>query len=863
MWAIFAVSLAGLLLEVAYTRVISYKLWYYYTYLVIGLALLGLGSGATAVVLSRRLRAADTRAVVSLFGAIGAVGLLVGYGIVALMPIDTVALWDYGSGTSFRNFGALAVICLALFLSFMPIGVIVSTLLSRARSEVNRLYFADLIGAGLGCLVVVALISRMGPPAVIMGAAAILAGTTFALTLRTPGILRTVGALLTVMMLVLTVLGEAALPELRPESSKIAADGTKLSGWGPVFRVDVMEHPTVPGGKALIHDGTWGSAIYPFEGDVDALTRFDDDPRSWPFATIGEPPGRQLIIGSAGGNEILASLYFGTEEIEAVELNPVTVDALTGEYADLSGNLAEIDNVTLSQGDGRSYLARSDGDFDLVWFVAPDSYAANNAASAGAFVLSESYLYTTDMILETLEHLSDDGISVAQFGEVDFEFQPNRTARYVVTAREALEEFGVEDPSNHIMVAVSEDPFTSGLSTIVVSPSPFSADQVDRFVEAVESTTDAHVVYAPGVVASDSPVAALAGATDQAAVDALVADYPADVTAISDDGPFFWHFSPFTDVARDIGRATTVDVREYAIGERVLLLLLATAALFAVLFLLLPFLVIRKQWRRLPAKGTSAVYFAALGLGFMLYEITMIQLLAHGHARLDPGVHRFGCIAVEPVLHRSHEGVACTVRCAGGPHDLLPPRPSVPHGRNPDRGPSGSHWPGLPGACPARAVPGHVHAVRVENRRRAESIFGRVRSVGLGNKRCLLGDRFGPHDNSRNVMGIPHGAPGGARCLRPGRGGAVAPGLATSCTRYRDHRQRHRNRTHRCGGGPKRRNVKSRTPATRASASNTSGRDRGATRARRIWASVKQTRMKAWYQPDASCTNRSVLRVCR
>ena len=54
--AIFAVSLAGLLLEVAYTRVVSYKLWYYYTYLVIGLALLGLGSGATAVVLSPRLR---------------------------------------------------------------------------------------------------------------------------------------------------------------------------------------------------------------------------------------------------------------------------------------------------------------------------------------------------------------------------------------------------------------------------------------------------------------------------------------------------------------------------------------------------------------------------------------------------------------------------------------------------------------------------------------------------------------------------------------------------------------------------------------------------------------------------------------
>ena len=39
------VSLAGLLIEIAYTRVVSFKLFYYFTYLVIGLALLGLGTG--------------------------------------------------------------------------------------------------------------------------------------------------------------------------------------------------------------------------------------------------------------------------------------------------------------------------------------------------------------------------------------------------------------------------------------------------------------------------------------------------------------------------------------------------------------------------------------------------------------------------------------------------------------------------------------------------------------------------------------------------------------------------------------------------------------------------------------------------
>jgi len=42
---------------------------------------------------------------------------------------------------------------------------------------------------------------------------------------------------------------------------------------------------------------------------------------------------------------------------------------------------------------------------------------------------------------------------------------------------------------------------------------------------------------------------------------------------------------------------------------------------------LAPFFAVRKKWRALPAKATSAVYFSALGLGFMFFEITMIQRL--------------------------------------------------------------------------------------------------------------------------------------------------------------------------------------------------------------------------------------------
>ena len=115
-----------------------------------------------------------------------------------------------------------------------------------------------------------------------------------------------------------------------------------------------------------------------------------------------------MIIGAAGGHEILASLYFKAAHIDAIELNPVTYRLVTDDFADYSGHLADIPNVNYVNGDGRSYLARSDDTYDMVWFPATDSYAASNAATAGAYVLSESYLYTTDAIKQSLEHTDRD-----------------------------------------------------------------------------------------------------------------------------------------------------------------------------------------------------------------------------------------------------------------------------------------------------------------------------------------------------------------------------------------------------------------------------------------------------------------------
>ena len=161
-----------------------------------------------------------------------------------------------------------------------------------------------------------------------------------------------------------------------------------------------------------------------------------------------------LIIGAAGGHEVLASLYFDAGHIDAVELNPVTYELVTDKFADYDGHLAENPHVNYVNGDGRSYLARSDKKYDLIWYPAPDSYSATNASTAGAFVLSESYLYTSDAIEDSLEHLAPERDPRRPVRRV--RLQPtSRTAR-PATSRpraHALAELGIHDPSRHILVA--------------------------------------------------------------------------------------------------------------------------------------------------------------------------------------------------------------------------------------------------------------------------------------------------------------------------------------------------------------------------------------------------------------------------
>lgn len=622
-WEIALCSFAGIVLEIAYTRIFSFKFFYFFSYVVIGIGLLGLGAGGVLVSVSRRLRESEPEVLLPRVTFAGALATLAGYAVVAPLPIDVSRL-----GTDARELVELALACLLVMAPFLAVGIVVARVLGTRPDAVGALYAADLGAAALGAAAAVPLLGALDPPRTIAFAGLALAAAGARLAwrsrpLRLAGL--GVGALLAVPLVTGRPLADPVTDRYTGFEDFRRAGLVRFSQWDPVFRIDVAELP-FSGGNALMvfHDGLPGSGLRRFGGDVRELEPMRRDPRALAFQVLPPRP-RVLIIGSAGGHEVLTSILFDAEHVTGVELNATTLSLLSDHFADFTGHLHQRPDVTFVNADARSFLETDDRRYDMIWFVAPDSYATMNAATASAFVLSESYLYTVEMLGECFRHLTENGIINAQFGEFDHHRKPNRSTRFLTTARAAFEENGVRRFADHVLLATGPGFPPQTDSVILLGRSPFRPDQIERFTSYASRVDGGVVRYAPGRPPD-------ASAPNQVIVSSphtlgtRLAAYPWQVGPVRDDSPFFWHFSTFRRAMQSEIRldGNLVDTED-AVGERVMLTLLAVIAVLALALLSAPFFAIRATWRALPSKLSTGVYFAALGAGFMFIEISLMQ----------------------------------------------------------------------------------------------------------------------------------------------------------------------------------------------------------------------------------------------
>jgi len=649
----FLLSLGVIALEVTITRIFSFSIWYHYAFFVIAIALLGLGaSGVVASLLAPRLAGREPLAAAG--GALlFAAGTWIALGLTRAVPLDPLA-FGRDPGQAFILLGHVLV----LTLPFVGGGFAVAVVLQSYAGAVGRLYWADLAGAALGAILPLLVLEPLGAPRLAALAAALGAGAAVAFagsaapgqdTLRSShrrGVLIAAVLAFAAVPMAATVLAPPLGPSkgirvwLDPETTPRAR--LAFTRWHPLARVDVVEDAaavtwTVParGGlpppeHQIIYDGDAASPIVNMQRPVAEYDFLGSIPAALPHVVV--QPDSVFVIGVGGGVDVLAALHAGARFVEGVEINPVTHDLMTGRYRKWSGDVYGDPRVRVVVGEGRSFVRASPRRYDLIQMSLIDTFAAT---AAGAYSLSESYLYTVEAFADYLDRLTPRGaVAVTRF----LHEPPREVLRLCAVARAALVARGASEPARHFLVAAS-----GVYATVIVGARPFTPEEALAFVRTA-AADGAMLIYVPGAPVRN-PIAALIAGPDP---DRFIAEYPLRIDPVSDDRPFFFQYGRLRD-ATLFRTTTTRDDLIAPSGHSLLMTVFLVTGVVAAVMILLPLVLGRRRGAHAardgremvgaaasaagrPAPGRADVaavlYFVGLGLAFILVELAAMQQFA-------------------------------------------------------------------------------------------------------------------------------------------------------------------------------------------------------------------------------------------
>ncbi|MGH9930282.1 MAG: hypothetical protein ACREA9_13800 [Pyrinomonadaceae bacterium] len=640
--SVFLITLSGLILEVGLTRIYSASIWYHFAFVAISAALLGWGLGGFAVHLLKRAHSlsTNTAALVTLLYA-GAIPVCLS--LLVKFPFEMERLPLY---------------FLAPLLPFFLAGMALSIVFDIHRSSSGSLYFADLLGAAMGAVLVTLLLHVFGGEAALLAATIAPAIAAVCLTFAGPSLSttprdlpnpepRSVGLLpkairlVAIAGVVLTAFGVFSAVKfgtfrVLPGTTKAMRNQMDANpraritqtGWNAYSRIDAVEGVAPRHVARLYIDSDAWTSIYEWDGRIESASDLRDSYRALPFRLT--PNAETLVIGPGGGADVVAALSSGSRKVTAVELNPLMLKFVRN-YGARAGNLYDRPDVEAIRSEGRNFISRTNRKFDIIFLGFVDSWAS---VASGGLSLSENYLYTTEAFRAYYDHLTDNGVLVILRWETDI---PRLVSNSVAT-------LGADAAAKRIVTLMEAQsaPNEPKQMLFMLRRRPFTEPET---AEISEEWTQAKPVILPG-----GPTPPLIG--DVLAGRKTLAEYesesPRFVGPVWDDSPFYFAIErPFR-----MPRSIAEPLLKWLLGPSVALL-----AVFAAF-----------GWPRRTTAGPyagSLIYFAALGFGFIAVELALLQnlTLLVGHPIFTLSVLLFTLLAMGGIGSALSPRVPMRVAC--------------------------------------------------------------------------------------------------------------------------------------------------------------------------------------------------------
>ncbi len=639
--ALFLVSAGALGFEIALTRYFATAKWSEYGYWVISIVLAGFAFSGVAMALAPAWFARHRGRLLAALPPLLVLSEAAGYWFATANPFNPLELQN--SATLWPQLENIGLYYVDLLPFYALAGLFISLCFQADPQRLGRVYGTDLIGAGAGALLVL-LLMFIAPPFRLVAC--------LLLPLAAAGAFVQPRGRVLLASLVALAAAEAALlgadqarindfkaiyAPLHVPNSRTLAALARPSGLYDVLddfteRVDTdvtnnagqLNLPDPPKALGLYRDGNRIAALP--RGPIDAHYA-TGTLAALPYALLAHP--RVLLAGASGGFRIAEARALGASTIDASEPESMLRRAIR---AGLAGSeaLPAAPGVRLLA-DPPMALARAGGHYDLV-DISGDFLDSAEANAAG-FSVEALATYVNAVRPRGLVSIP---VSIREF--------PAYATRMLATVRAALARAGTDDALRHVMV------YRSAWNVrILVSPAPFAAAAI-KAARAWCDDRSFDVSYYPGIdvvaaranIYNDLPdvsfdtaqVTSGEGSHDAVAdetAEVLAGRTPAsaasfDLSPVTLDRPGLNAVLRLSRVGSILQRLELLPQGEVA--PLVNLAVLAQAIVIALLVLAVP-AGSALLWHRPIGGGgelaRAAVYFSALGLGFMMIEIAGID----------------------------------------------------------------------------------------------------------------------------------------------------------------------------------------------------------------------------------------------
>jgi spermidine synthase len=629
--SISLLSVAIIAFQLSLIQILSIVQWYHFAYMVISVALLGFGAAGTTLSFAKKFLIEKSELFLPRLMILSGLAMTIS---VSLAQAEAIRFDSYLLFADYTHIWKLLATYLLFFIPFFLGALAIGIVFIKYIDKIGTLYFANMLGSGLGGVVAVFLMWIFLPeklPAVIVGIAFLAGLIVISKEQRTSF---TIIVTITVAVLSFMYISPARLEvseykslsrTLNPPESKIIFKESSPYGLidivsTPYLRyapgLSIKYHGIVTVENAAFNNGEWIGPLISTKTDSLSYLLFTTEN----LAFITSERKNVLVLGAGTGRQVKTALLNDAETVTSVEPNKALINLLEEKLASKVDSLYQNKSVRLQNISPRTFLLSTHQKFDLISLPVIDTYGG----SSGMYALQEQYLLTIEAFNEMLNALNRNGaICISTY--IDYPYR--NPLKILATFAEVLGKKKIDNPEKYIAAIKNWNTIT-----FLIKRDQVSSSEIDSIRNFCGRMNFDPVLLPVITEAEREKFNKLQDTTIYSMLDRILqskeerenlySEYPFNIKPATDNQPYFSQFLQWKTIPLLAELLGNQSVPFFEVGYLLLYLTFIQILVLAFLFILLPLFKIGFKGGN---KIRTLAYFSGLGLGYMFIEIILIQ----------------------------------------------------------------------------------------------------------------------------------------------------------------------------------------------------------------------------------------------